>query len=484
MNRMVRRDPLERLTIRAALVLGFGLVVGLWLFTGYAFTSRLSEIERQTSEVTRRYLQAQDVLSTIRRQLNVSAIALRDALLDPDPANAARHLQRLEGSYNATGEALDTYQPVLETRAEPLELDRLRREIAEYRKVTLEVFSAYQADRSTPAVRLLEEWITPRRSAAIAVSDEIHALNRSALVQHQMATAEIHRAEDQRWWRRIGWALAGTIGIAFLAVLYAGRLEDRLRGERDKDAQHTRDLQRLSARLVAAQEEERRSIARELHDEVGQVLTAIKVDLQIAQRSLDARGHDTQALSDLQDMTDGALGTVRNLSHLLRPTMLDDLGLGAAIDWQLRSLARRHNVAVELVQEGLTERLDPDTEVAAFRIVQEALTNVARHARATRCTVRISHAGERLVISVTDDGCGFDAAAVERRGERWGLGLIGLRERVAEREGTLSIDSAPGQGTRVVVELSLRAGASAAATVEADAQPTGVTLAAAKVSHG
>jgi len=483
MNHM-RRDPLERLTIRAALVLGFGLVLGLWLFTGYAFTTRMVATERRTSEVTRRYLQAQDALSAVRLQLNVSSIALRDALLDPSPANEASHLQRLEASYATINAALDAYQPVLDTRAEPVEMDRLRAEIAEFRKVTLEVLAAYHGDRSTPASRLLEEWITPRRSTAIAVSDEIRALNRRALVQHQIATAEIHRAEEQLWWRRVGLALAGTIGIAFLAVLYAGRLEDRLRRERDKDAQHTRDLQRLSARLVAAQEEERRNIARELHDEVGQVLTAIKVDLQMAQRSLQAQGHDPAALMDLQDMTDGALGTVRNLSQLLRPTMLDDLGLGAAIDWQLRSLSRRHHVIVELVQEGLTERLDSDTEVAAFRIVQEALTNVARHANASRCTVRLSHAGDRLMVTVTDDGQGFDPGAVERRGERRGLGLIGLRERVAEREGTLSIESAPGQGTRVVVELPVRNPASQAETEESDARPMGVSLTAPKVSHG
>ena len=89
MNRM-RRDPLERLTIRAALVLGFGLVVGLWVFTGYAFTNRMTDTERRTSDVTRRYLQAQDALSAVRLQLNVSSIALRDALLDPNPANEAR----------------------------------------------------------------------------------------------------------------------------------------------------------------------------------------------------------------------------------------------------------------------------------------------------------------------------------------------------------------------------------------------------------
>jgi hypothetical protein len=287
-------------------------------------------------------------------------------------------------------------------------------------------------------------------------------------VQHQIATAEIHRAEEQVWWRRIGLALAGTIGIAFLAVLYAGRLEDRLRRERDKDAQHTRDLQRLSARLVAAQEEERRSIARELHDEVGQVLTAIKVDLQMAQRSLQAQGHDTAALTDLQDMTDGALGTVRDLSHLLRPTMLDDLGLGAAIDWQLRSLARRHNVMVELVRKRVAWTTTPVTAFAS----SETLTNVARHQR-RRCWCSLTR-GQRWWPMTARLRLG----AVERHAAAGGW-ADRTSQRVAER-GTCP-SSAPGRGTRV--SSSCRCGTRRRRLIRRVRRRSRASLTA-KVSHG
>jgi signal transduction histidine kinase len=361
-------------------------------------------------------------------------------------------------------------------------MHRLRAEIADYRKVTFEVLAAYEADHSTPASRLLDEWIAPRRAAAIAVSDELRALNGRALLEHQIATADIHRAEEHVWWRRIGFALATTIGIAVLAVLYAGRLEDRLRRERDKNALHAQDLQQLSTRLVAVQEEERRTIARELHDEVGQVLSAIAVEAQLAERALPQKDEAVRALGEVQQLADGAIRVVRDLSHLLRPTMLDDLGLGAAIDWLLRGTARRYGVHVDLVQSGTPEPIAPNVEVAAFRIVQEAVTNVARHAHASRCTVGLGYQDGALSLTVDDDGVGFDVSAGSRSDGRRGLGLVGIRERVLSLGGTFIVDSREGHGTSLRVTLPLEpADAAGHAATRAD-RPVGLEVPS--VAHG
>jgi signal transduction histidine kinase len=479
----MQRDPLERLSIRAALGIGFGLVLGLWVFTGYALTGRMAEIEVQTSAVTARYLRAQDVLSATRSQVNVSSILLRDALLDPDPEARPRYQQRLEDNYRTIDDALNSYVPIVEPDGSAARIDQLRAEIAAFRLVMFEVLDAHYANDSLSPSDLLASRISPRRAAAIAISDEIRAFNREALIQHQVATAAIHRTAERQWWLGLGGALAATVAIALLAIVYAGRLEDRLRGERDKDAQHAHDLQLLSARLVAAQEEERRTISRELHDEVGQLLTAIKVELQLARASIQAHGDATTSLDDLQSLTDGALRTVRDLSQLLRPAMLDDLGLSAAIDWLLRGLARRHRVRGELVQEGMSQRLDTDTEVAVFRIVQEALTNVARHAAATTCHVRLVRRGAVLSVSVEDDGIGFERSLADQADSRRGLGLIGIRERVLLREGTLTIDGGPGRGTRIDVTFPVAAPASAIATEESEGVGS-LSVAAAKVSHG
>ncbi len=223
----------------------------------------------------------------------------------------------------------------------------------------------------------------------------------------------------------------------------------------NRDARISRELQDAASRIMSAQEDERRTIARELHDEVGQVLTAIKMELSLAERALEARGESGRPLAEAQVITDGALQTVRDLTQLLHPAVLDDIGLPAAIDASLRGLARRHDIHVDLHQAGMADRLDQDTEVAAYRIVQEAITNIARHSSARHCRVRLRRHGEALSIEVEDDGMGFDAAALQN-GARRGFGLIGIRERAAHLGGSLRVESAPGLGTRVVAELPVQ----------------------------
>ena len=293
----------------------------------------------------------------------------------------------------------------------------------------------------------------PKREGVMRVSEEIQALNRSAFVQQQLDIASLYRATQQRVWQTVGLALAASIAIAFLATLYAGRLEQRLQRQRARDVETARDLQRLSSQLLTAQEEERRSIARELHDEVGQVLTAIKVELAIAERSLQAAGGNTASLHDARVITDGALHTVRDLSRLLHPSMLDDLGLPATIDWYLKGFGRRHGVRIELLHNGMEERLPPETEAAVYRIVQEALTNVAKHAQATTCRVFLQRLTNTVLVTIEDDGVGFRPEEVNQPGASRGIGLVGIRERVAQLRGELRLESGPGKGTRLTVEV-------------------------------
>jgi signal transduction histidine kinase len=192
-----------------------------------------------------------------------------------------------------------------------------------------------------------------------------------------------------------------------------------------------------------------------LHDEVGQALTAIKVELSVAQAAIETSGAPARVLEDARVITEGALQTVRDLSHLLHPSMLDDLGLAAALDWYLRGVSKRYDLRAELRQEGMHERLVVETEVSAFRIVQEALTNVVKHARASACRVELVRRADVLHITVEDDGIGFDMTAFQASGRR-GLGLVGIRERVAHLRGSVRIERGATSGTRIVVELPAR----------------------------
>ena len=166
--------------------------------------------------------------------------------------------------------------------------------------------------------------------------------------------------------------------MLLMTSAYAGRLEARLRAQLERDARISSELQQTAAKVLNAQEEERRTIARELHDEVGQALTAIRVELDIAERTIETAGGSAAPLAEAQAITDGALQTVRNLTQLLHPAALDDLGLPAVLDASLRGLQRRYNIRGELEQIDLPPRLPRDVELAAYRIVQEGLTNVAQ----------------------------------------------------------------------------------------------------------
>jgi signal transduction histidine kinase len=179
------------------------------------------------------------------------------------------------------------------------------------------------------------------------------------------------------------------------------------------------------------------------------------VELPWAQRTIDPTG-GVHLLDNARSIADGALSTVRDLSRLLHPALLDDLGLVSAVEWHLRGFGSRNGIRIDVLHEGMDERLSSEIEAAAYRIVQEAVTNVARHAGATTCRVRLQRLAHTLMIVIEDDGMGFEPAEPSPAGVGRGLGLVGIRERVAHLRGTFGLDTAPGQGTRLVVVLPAR----------------------------
>jgi PAS domain S-box-containing protein len=212
-------------------------------------------------------------------------------------------------------------------------------------------------------------------------------------------------------------------------------------------------LQGFSQKLIETQEGERRRVARELHDEIGQVLTAIRLNLNAVQHSVSAP--IARKLDESIAIVDRALQQVRDLSLDLRPLVLDDLGLVAALRWYVDREAQRAGLTAEFIAEELEKRLSPELETACFRIAQEALTNVARHAKATHVRVELSQRGEELHLVIRDDGIGFDAEAMGGAVSALRLGLMGMRERALIVGGRIEFVSAPGQGTEVHARFPL-----------------------------
>jgi len=205
-------------------------------------------------------------------------------------------------------------------------------------------------------------------------------------------------------------------------------------------------LRALSRRLLEVQEEERGRLARDLHDDVGQVLTALKIQLESLQRANDPalRARVAEGVVTVQQ----TLERVRQLSLSLRPSQLDDLGLAAALRSHLDRQAILAGLTAHFDAAEAPQDIDPDTETACFRVAQEAINNVLRHARARNLWVRLFTAGGRLAISVRDDGRGFDLDSVRARtASGASLGLVGMEERMALAGGSFELRSAPGQGT-------------------------------------
>lgn len=447
--------PLERFSIRAAVFLGFVLTLGIWLFAWYPLNMRIAEAQVEAAAINERYMRAQEVLSSVRTQVVYAQVYLRDALLDPDPQALAGYRAQLAAASRAVDDALKRYVPVSDSEAEREQFTRLRQEVDAFRVMMLDVFST-SGPRAPEAVRrLLTSRITPSRDSVISVSEQVQGLNRSGYVRQQSEIAGVYHDVQQQVWVRLGVALLIGLAIAGLAVFYAGRLEGRIRQHMARNLQITRDLQRLSAKLVTAQEEERRGIARELHDEIGQALTAVKVELTLAQRSVENAGGPLHGLENARSITDVALQQVRDLSHLLHPAMLDDLGLIPTVESYVKRFDQRYAIRAELLHEGVQERLAPEIEASVYRIIQEAMTNVAKHSKAAMCRVQLKQLVNTLWVQVEDDGVGFDADGVIT-GDRRGLGLVSIRERVSQLAGRVWIHTAPGQGTRLTVEMPVR----------------------------
>jgi signal transduction histidine kinase len=240
--------------------------------------------------------------------------------------------------------------------------------------------------------------------------------------------------------------------VALVAVFRLRTLERRSDEQRAIAQEAERQVRQLAQERDAAQEEERKHLSRELHDHVAQVLTALRMELgRIERARAPADARVGAAVAESKKLVDNMFRTVRDLALGLRPSMLDDFGLYAALEWYVRDVISRYGLNVELRMEGDFDALPERHRTCVYRAVQEALTNCVRHAKAGSVDVSVTSDGEHLDVTVTDDGIGFDST---RR--HVGLGLRGIEERVKELQGVLTIDKADGGGTKLAIRLPWR----------------------------
>jgi len=389
-------------------------------------------------------------LEEIRSALYQSGTYTRDYLLERDAARAETYrgsLQQVRGEMDA---ALARYSRSLDAgEEEPFQA--LQARIADYWKLLDPMFHWDEREKLARSDDFMHEELFPRRATTLEIADRIASVNERELNNGDERLKDIF----DRFRYRLGLMLAITLGIGVLLALATTRRILNLARDADlryrQAARAQAQLKELSARLVEAQEQERRAISRELHDEVGQSLSALLMELgnvgAVAPGDAELRSH----LESIRKLAESSVNVVRNMALLLRPSMLDDLGLVPALQWQAREISKRTGMAVTVDAETVADDLPEEHKTCIYRVVQEALHNCARHASAHSVRIQVVEESGRIHLSVADDGQGFDSARTR------GLGLLGMEERVTHLGGRFHLQSDPGRGTRLRIEIPLAA---------------------------
>lgn len=428
----------------AALVL-LVIVAGVVIYTEIGNTQRdiatLQNLDRTVAEVT----------SEMTESLSALSVALRDAAYGGlgDPGRVRR--QQLTDARRRLSRGLTETREKLKLPKDP-KIEKLRRELEEYLQSADTILSWTPEEQRSYGLEFLRQQMRPQRETLQQTLSEIKAVYGVSLEQRRQEILQTQEELQET-------VVKTTVGLASLGLLITVFMAGRLRNLEKKAEVHEASLERsqaelrmLSQQLVRAQEDDRRFLSRELHDQVGQTLTALGMEIGNLRKLRGSRAEEFEEhWSAARTMTDQVLETVRDIAMGLRPSMLDDLGLEPAIRWQARGFARRTGAPVDVMVEGNLDTLPERHRIGAYRIVQEALTNCAKHAKAKEVRIRLHNDGRNFSLSIQDDGAGFDRAMTAGKG----VGLVGIEERARELNGRLQVFTQPERGTLLQVDFPL-----------------------------
>ena len=434
---------------RRLLLAGFGGLLLLMLVAGVDAMVVLREVRSNDAQARNLYLHRAAALDRVRTGIYQSAIVMRAYLLADEPGSAATELEQWRTVRRDTEEALAECTAVLDPAVSP-QLQSLRTEVQVYWKLLDFLTTVPEKDRRTVGGDYLNREVVQRRGETLDLVDRIDQLN---AIEMSAGDLKLNQTFNQLRLRLVI-MLTLTLAVGVLLAAFTIRrtlgLEQELEKRYEEGVGTREELQHLSARLVLAQEEERRTISRELHDEVGQSLSALLMEAgnaaaRVPHDSVEIRRH----VDSIKKLAEASVNVIRNMTLLLRPSMLDDFGLVPALEWQAREVSKRTGLRVQVSADDGAGDLPDAHKTCIYRVVQEALHNCARHAQARSVKVVVEQELQKIVLSVEDDGRGFDASRVR------GLGLVGMAERVTHLGGSFAVRSQPGGGTKVAVELPL-----------------------------
>lgn len=431
--------------------LGLAGLLGLIVVSLAIAYERSTEASGALEAVNTRHRRIFAELRQVRSDIYLSAIYVRDYLLDNERARDPEYREQLAAFRASSRAALSELSTLLPDDGEGRDAStRLHASLEEYWTNFEPLFYWTPAEKIERSADFVRQEVLHRREEVLALAREIETLN-DATYNEQRGEIVQRRAAFQQGLLRLLWQtlILGLI-VSAVAVNRLRLLERRADEQRAFTEAAEQRMRALSQQIVATQEEERRKLSRELHDHVGQLLTGLRMALGRVERAgpEGAAARIGAPMADARLIVDDLTSIVRDLASGLRPSMLDDLGLQPALEWLGRDVSRRCGLPVTVSVEGDLDALPDGHRTCAYRVVQEALTNVVRHAQARRVDVAVRCWPGALEIAVTDDGVGF---RTDQRSE--GLGLRGLEERVKELAGSVRVASAPGTGTTLTVHL-------------------------------
>ena len=455
------------LSTRLALTVGFGGLLVIIALAGLDTLRVLRQIRANEDQIRQEFLFRNHVLNNIRSDLYLSGTYVRDYLLEPDFERAESYRATLQKVRTEMDSALESYGSKLDPE-QSRDYAALKIELAGYWDVLEPVLRLNNQERQRKGYAFLRDEVFPRRMAMLDIANRIDSINEQQLSAGNQRDAGLLSSFQSRLTLTLFVTVVLGMGMAAFSMRKILKLESHAHSQYEEVVQARKQLENLSARLVQAQETERRSLARELHDEVGQALSAVLVELRNLSIGLPSQSEEqlSKHLETIKGLVENTVRMVRNMSLLLRPSMLDDLGLIPALQWQAREVSRRTCMDVTVSTDLVSDDLPDEYKTCIYRVVQEALHNCSAHSQATAVRIKVEQEPEHLTLSIRDNGKGFDVKQSK------GLGLLGIEERAAHLGGKCQIHSKLGSGTTLAIELPFRAGQSAKIG-ERDPHPVG-----------
>jgi signal transduction histidine kinase len=428
-----------------------------------AYRIQLS-FSQQHLDIYRHYVDEEDALRTLRRNVWLAGNYVRDFFIRATPEQGKILRSQLDALQTDNAQVLDRLARISPQSPIPPEQ---RKGINEFWAVVNPVpVTMLRASRDVQFAFVQRE-LVPRRDELSTALRELSATGEQHLQDIESQFAESRRQAAERLLLMLGVGVLLGLLVALFSLHHAENLEREADRHHAEVEETKRELQQLSARLVEVEEEGRRWLSRELHDEIGQTLALLQIQITNAQSALDSQPAVLrEQLQRARALVEKTVQTVRNISLLLRPALLDDLGLVPALQFQLEDFSRRSGIAAEFAEEDVAGQLPDAVKTCVYRVVQEALHNCEKHSGASKVRLEVRQSPAALLVAVEDNGRGFQLNEKRMPHQTTGLGLLGIRERAANAGGSLVIDSTPGSGARIALRIPLAAPVSVPAATQ------------------